>query len=248
MRFGQSCAKCGDQEPSVATFDLHNFNEKNIYKYVCPRGHESYASHQQDKYEILGDIALDALVDGYDIQAIATFAASLERCYEWFIRVCFAKTYNNNERFKEIWPTVSAQSERQIGMFIATFSQNFIGAPPLLHRSMVELRNKVIHKGYIPSPDEAKKYAQSVFDIVRGLTTIVQTEMQDAMLAELVYRMKDIRDAIPPGSDFNSIYMPMCYFVADQNWVPITSIDRAIENRRWYKAEREKLLRTLREA
>jgi hypothetical protein len=43
------------------------------------------------KFEVLFDLAANAIVDGYYREAIASFAASLERFFEFFVHVACLK-------------------------------------------------------------------------------------------------------------------------------------------------------------
>lgn len=72
---------------------------------------------------------------------------------------------------------VSSQSERQLGAFIFLFTQHFKTKPELLHDNLVKLRNEVIHKGKIPTKDEAIKYGQEILELITGyLKKLIQNK------------------------------------------------------------------------
>jgi hypothetical protein len=53
----------------------------------CMRGHKWTFIIQQRKYEILFELGVAALLDGYAREAVLNFAGSIERLYEHAIRV-----------------------------------------------------------------------------------------------------------------------------------------------------------------
>ncbi len=60
-------------------------NNDNIHEFVCPKGHRTFTQLQEQKFEILFDIASLALIDGYTKEAVSSYSSSLER----FINNCF---------------------------------------------------------------------------------------------------------------------------------------------------------------
>ncbi|HHF3271850.1 TPA: hypothetical protein ACPJ2V_004637 [Vibrio diabolicus] len=107
------------------------------------------------KYEILYDLGMNALGDGYTRESVSSFASALERFYEFFIKFQMVNTGITSELADQAWKTVSNQSERQLGAFTYLYLSSLGELPPELSSNDRGFRNKVIHKGYIPSVDEA---------------------------------------------------------------------------------------------
>ncbi|EKK02627.1 hypothetical protein RBSH_02059 [Rhodopirellula baltica SH28] len=115
---------------------------------------------------MLFEIGTNALYDGYYREAIGSFTASYERFLEFFIRIVYDATGDNEETFDKTWKNVSQQSERQLGAYVFAFYSLYNVPPDLLPRKMVEFRNAVIHKGKIPTRGEAIQFGESVINIV----------------------------------------------------------------------------------
>lgn len=71
------------------------------------------------------------------------------------------------EAFESTWNLIKRQSERQFGAFVFAYLQQFNRPPSVIENKKVEFRNNVIHKGQIPTKEEALGYGQSVLDIIQ---------------------------------------------------------------------------------
>jgi hypothetical protein len=122
---------------------------------------------QQQKFEILFDIGANAILDGYYREAVSSFSSSLERFYEFCIKALCKKRYMKSDAVLMAWKNVSNQSERQLGAFIFLWASEFGQAPELLSSNDVGFRNKVIHKGKIPTKEESMKYGNKILAMIR---------------------------------------------------------------------------------
>jgi hypothetical protein len=107
------------------------------------------------------------VVDGYYREAVSSFASSLERFYEFFVRACFIEGECPDDQFKSSWEAVSPQSERQLGAYIFTYLQSFKQTPDILTRKEREFRNEVVHKGEIPTRQKTINFGQRVLEIIQ---------------------------------------------------------------------------------
>lgn len=123
----------------------------------------------QTRFEILAEAAMQAIVDGYYRDAISSFSASLERVYEFYVRVVTHHTGMDGAIIEDTWKFVKSQSERQLGMYVGLYLLENKAVPPVLPRKYVELRNRVIRQGYVPTEDDAIEFAQAVVNIVQPL-------------------------------------------------------------------------------
>ena len=93
----------------------------------------------------------------------------MERYYEFFIKVVLKASGNSFSDIDNIWKTISHQSERQLGAYVILYSQTFLEESDLLNNNKeTKFRNSVIHKGYIPSKDEAVNFGNRVMEIIEG--------------------------------------------------------------------------------
>lgn len=133
------------------------------YEVHCALGHVGSVSVDNVKFELLFEMGLNALVDGYPREAVSSFASALERFYEFYCHVVAASSAIPQEQMASAWKAVVKQSERQLGMFIASALSLTKQCPPLLNPNReVKFRNEVIHGGYIPTVEEAISFGDVV--------------------------------------------------------------------------------------
>jgi hypothetical protein len=132
-------------------------------------------------------LGANAILDGYYREAVSSFASSMERFYEFAIRVLFEKSSGaSKELFENSWRKVSSRSEQQLGAFIFLWTYCLGETPKLLsdtkvkfktedeygevkNNDITKFRNNVIHNGIIPTREEALKYGNAVIEVVRQL-------------------------------------------------------------------------------
>lgn len=141
-------------------------NDENLYEFICPKNHRTLTQLQEQKFEILFDIASLALLDGYTKEAVSSYSSSLERFIEYCILILSLKNSVTTENFIKTWKQMANQSERQLGAFLILCLQEGINNKIEENRS--SFRNKVIHKGYIPSSKEAIDYGQYVMSFIQN--------------------------------------------------------------------------------
>jgi hypothetical protein len=88
-----------------------------LYDLTCSVGHRNVRAITNEKYEILFDMAAMAYLDGYGRESVATFAAALERFYEWGIRLLTLGTGVNVELVDTAWKRVKNQSRAAVRSF-----------------------------------------------------------------------------------------------------------------------------------
>lgn len=145
-------------------FEVELDNE-NIHEFVCPKGHKSYTQLQEQKFQILFDLASMALNDGYTKEAVSTYSSALERFIEYYILIVSLSNKVTSENFTKTWKQMANQSERQLGAYFILRLQE--GKPTNWDEKKASFRNKVIHKGYIPTSEEAIEYGQYVLSFIR---------------------------------------------------------------------------------
>lgn len=149
-----------------------DYAEQDLYRYECAVcGRKNAHILSREKFEVIFDFGALAFLDGYYREAVADFATALERFFEFFIRTVFRERGLSDETVKDTWKLLSRQTERQLGAFAALYLLFTGRRPDFLHdkRLRVEFRNNVIHKGHIPSQEEAAAYSETVHALIRKL-------------------------------------------------------------------------------
>jgi hypothetical protein len=197
MRLRVTCMQCfqelGHPRDELLSVELR---DDGLLRVTCPNGHNTITAIQEQKYEILFDLAVMALLDGYPREAATGLAASLERFYEFVIKTLCAKRGVDDATFHASWRLVANQSERQFGAFVFAYMLESSSAPPTIdddkptlvdgqdwkNRPWKEFRNAVVHKGYMPSSSEALAYGQLVFNHIQELTFWLAKNCADALM------------------------------------------------------------------
>lgn len=151
--------------PILTPFE--SVNNSGLYKINCSKGHTSQTYIDNIDFEILFDYSINAIADGYYREAVSSFTSSMERYFEFFIKVILRASGKEFQTIQRIWKTIASQSERQLGAYIMLYNQTFDHEPKLLSQNNeVPFRNSVIHKGYIPSKEEAINFGDSTMEII----------------------------------------------------------------------------------
>jgi len=167
------------------------FCDNGRYEITCSHGHKTITVLQQHKFEVLFDIGAYAILDGYYREAVSSFTASLERFYEFSIRVFLEKATSSDDLYQNCWKKVSSQSERQLGAFIFLWASFFKEVPAILSNEQVKFRNDVIHKGKIPTRDEAVKYGNVILEVLRPKIRMLQEKLPKEVNKAIFYHLRN---------------------------------------------------------
>lgn len=182
MKFNTGCVLCVKEqnEDSPNNYQLE-LRDDRTYPMTCSRGHETVVVLENIAYELLFDLGIYALLDGYNREAVANFVAATERFYEFGIAVMMKERLDHFtflDEHKKTWALMSNQSERQLGAFAMLYLSTFKTAPDLLanfdlevpgqrKQSHAAFRNSVIHKGKFPTRVEAMRFAEDTFNYIK---------------------------------------------------------------------------------
>jgi hypothetical protein len=164
----------------------------------CAQGHQTCVVYDARRHELLFQSACLALVDHYDREAVSGFAAALERAYEFFVRVTCRSRQVDSDILEKTWKLLSRQSERQFGCFAILYALEQQEAY-VIDAKQVELRNAVIHRGYIPSTEEVHNFGRYVFDTIRHLDTIMKDKHPIGLETEIKSELALRHKAVPAG-------------------------------------------------
>ena len=194
------CMKCGfpkEGKPDFTVYDSE-VRDDSIYGFKCRYGHDNVVVVQEDKFEVLFEIGLNAIVDGYYREAVSSITSSLERFYEFCMRVIAHKFKIPPDRFDIGWKQIKNQSERQLGGFVIAHLLNTGVAPTLLDTKLVTFRNDVIHKGRIPLQAEAIEYANTVLGLINPTLLEMKKSMGQQVNDIVMNRMKALHARLDP--------------------------------------------------
>lgn len=183
MRLTLSCMQCLQENGRPGGASQIEVRDDGCYMATCPSGHRTVTVLQQHKFEVLFEIGAHAILDGYYREAVSSFTSSLERFYEYTIRILLEKSSGSDDLFQAAWKNVSNMSERQLGAFIFLWSNHFKENPLLLPTGLITFRNEVIHKGKIPSREEAVKYGDAVLAVLRPKIKNINETLPEQVLS-----------------------------------------------------------------
>lgn len=194
MRIGNICTTCArqnpEQRPKLYWGEVQDDGANHV---ECDKGHVTVYVMQQQKFEILYEFALHAIVDGYYREAVSSFASSLERFYEFALRVFMINRKVEFDRYVEAWGMVSKQSERQLGAYVFSYLADQGTKPPLLPEKWIAFRNEVIHKGKIPEKAKAIEFGQAVLGTIFDPLKLICSNYQQACEQAIIESITDIK-------------------------------------------------------
>ncbi len=170
MQIFAACMECQKElgHPSFEPFFVPYYEDR-IAEIKCSRGHRSVHVIQSQKFEVLLESGADALSAGFTLEACASFSAALERLHEFAVNVLAIHNKITEDTYRDMFKEMSRQSERQLGAFLVLFAMQF-GSAYKPNGKIVEFRNSVIHKGFIPTPEKAFDFCSKVYTEVVKIT------------------------------------------------------------------------------
>jgi len=172
MKVSAHCPICFNQtspDPGIKNIVELSWpiSDTGIYETTCPHGHKVCGFLQPQLFEVLFQNACNAFIDGYFRETIASASSSLERFYEFMIRLMLSIIPANEEEINKCWKGISNSSERQTGAYVFLYLATYDCKPKILNPNKeVKLRNEVIHKGKIPTESKALEFLEVVYEII----------------------------------------------------------------------------------
>ncbi len=153
-------------------FKQEVLNDEFCFLSTCSNGHKSITVLQNERFQLLFDMACNAYLNGDYKDSVANAASAVERFHEFFIKVVSLNPFTESQelyyqqynRFMKTWKNVDNQTERQTGGFLILYFCAFQALPPkYLDNNTSGFRNKVIHKGYLPKQKESFEYLEKSY-------------------------------------------------------------------------------------
>jgi hypothetical protein len=213
MQIFVTCSECEKDTGRPADAFLAAYYEDRVVQLTCSRGHRTALVLQAAKFQVLLESGVNALIDGYTLEAAATFAAALERFREFCVEVFCAHQQMPQPLFDQMFGQMSRQSERQLGAFMVLYAAQ-TGEVYKPNQKIDEFRNAVIHKGRIPTPDETADFCEMVFQAIQPVWKLLLTDYM-AAYNEVMTRDRKLRwGSVPDGTPTSSIYASLWSYPA----------------------------------
>lgn len=97
----------------------------------------------------------------------------------------------NDDTYNKVWKQVSNQSERQLGAFLFLWTNKFDEVPELLTNKDTKFRNEVIHKGKIPTKEEALIFGNTILKIIRPKIKQLQSLFEEEISSVIFKHLRD---------------------------------------------------------
>lgn len=212
--FSGMCSQCFEE--SKGNYPLKSvpieLNEKGVYSYECPNNHKNWYFIQEPLFQILFDLGVLAISDSYTREAVSSFATSLERFYEFVVKVILISDDIDEDLIRKFWKEISKHSERQFGAYLALYSNKLKKSPQILNNKWIQFRNNVIHNGKIPSEKESMEFGQVICDLIFDVLSNLKEQFKDEsiVLFQKVYNynVKIIKKEYPQINKAGSGSMP----------------------------------------
>lgn len=197
MKTFATCAQCQIDlgRPSFEAFTADYFDD-GIALIECSAGHKTALIMQSQKFEMLLVSGATALLEGFTLEACASFAAALERFYEFALRVAFFGRKMPDGLYDKMFLQMARQSERQLGAFMLLHALEFENA----YRpkpSIADFRNAVIHKGVIPNVEKTHEFCADVYDAIYNLFGTIRTKYADLIHSVVAEELAKRRTKLP---------------------------------------------------
>lgn len=195
MKILAPCAVCRGEPPHE--YQRAELGDDLSFSMVCSAGHSSDLVFEVPRYELLFESGVLALVDGYPREAVASCSVAIERFHEFWLEAVSASSGIPEARWHAAWKHVAAQSERQLGAFVAAYLAETKESPTLIARKWVKFRNDVVHKGSWPTSTKAQEYAEVVLGYICPLAADLRKRHEKGVSECVRRRVAAVKSATP---------------------------------------------------
>ncbi|WP_050483199.1 hypothetical protein [Pseudomonas sp. Ant30-3] len=181
MEIFATCIECMQTKgmPLLKPFHAQFFDDR-ISLVQCDYGHDMAIVLKAQKFELLLESGANALIANFTLEASASFSAALERFFEFANKIFLTHLKMEDALYDAMFKTMSRQSERQMGAFLALHSLIFCDAYKPSSK-VIEFRNAVIHKGTIPTIEQAKEFCELVYIEIYKISSLLKIHCSDAI-------------------------------------------------------------------
>lgn len=223
MKIMTTCQECFNNfeiKDSYSYSKCINYLEINnelIIKGKCKEGHEIVVAVQGTGFETLFELGVLALRDGYNREAITSFAVAIERFHEFAIKVLMLELGSNIDQIESTWKHLSKQSERQLGAFYFIYLAYLKSEPPMIDNKKISFRNDVTHKGYIPSEEQAKDYEKFAFEYILNILILLKKNCNPLKFFEVITLNQKKYNQNPSNASIKTFMGHVNFFGSDSD-------------------------------
>lgn len=192
IKFYIPCLVC-QQKTGIPNFVFKQeaLNDEFCFLTTCSKGHKSITVLQNERFQLLFDMACNAYLNGDYKDSIANAASAVERFREYFIKVVMLDPFTESQesyyqhynKFLKTWKEVDNLTERQTGGFLMLYFCAFQALPPKYLNSNTDgFRNKVVHKGHLPKQDKTLEYLEKCYMYILEIIELLRTKYNESML------------------------------------------------------------------
>jgi hypothetical protein len=213
MHIMTTCMTCAwaeigtNAEAPQIKFNRLELRDDGLYSFTCEEGHKNLIGLQQQSFEVLPELAVNAILDGYYREAVASFASGMERFFEFYVRIIAHANTIPAEEFDNAWKSAAKYSERQLGAYIVAHLICEHRGPMLLSNAKTEFRNDVIHRGKVPTRDQAIAFGNAVFEVVLPTLAALKAKYAGTIQDDVMAHVKRVASQAK-GGPFK--YSSMC--------------------------------------
>lgn len=167
MKIYTKCAVC-EGDPTIeleSTIVKVSPQDDSIYNIECSNGHKTKVYSGLKKFELLVDMGVIAFREGYLREAVLNFTSAFERFLEYSVLVYVSARGINIKEYNKYWKDVKNQSERQLGAYYALYLAEHGKTNPV-DSDQAGFRNRVVHKGHIPSEKQSLDYMSYIYKFI----------------------------------------------------------------------------------
>jgi hypothetical protein len=235
-------------QPSLEFIPVEIRND-GLYSLTCNNGHTTLTAIQQQKFEILFDMGAMALLDGYPREAVMSMATSLERFYEFYIKVITLKHQVTDDAYLNTKRNAT-RSEREFGAFLYLYlidhknsccpiidnkEPDINGRSKNNTKTWKNFRNEIVHNGYIPSTEEALAYGNLIYQYIYSLIADLKENSSEYIQQAIVTQLNRAHE-IDKDLKVATMCIPTLISLS-QGDTPPNSLEKALESlveyRKW---------------
>ncbi|SFU95399.1 hypothetical protein [Pseudomonas sp. OV546] len=175
------------------------YYESEVTYTTCKAGHKSVVLFNSQKFEILLESSANAILAGFTLEAASSISAAYERFFEFAILVLCKSHGITRKQTDEAFKQVSKQSERQVGAFLFLYLIVFKKTYKL-NQDISTTRNKIIHQGHIPTPEEVLSFGDMVYREVLGVVEVFIKEYIEEVRFVVNDDLQSKKSKLPEGT------------------------------------------------
>lgn len=193
MKLRFNCMEC-QIENNLSVYELYEteFNNAGYFSFTCQNGHKNTIFLQEMKFEVLFEIGANAILDGYYREAVSSFTSSLERFYEYCIKVLCLKNKIDFDKLNNAWKLVKTASERQFGAFVFLYLIEFKEQPTNKKDDdrWRHFRNDVIHNGVIPTKEQSIEYGEYILKYINNISMKLKNHGYSECMSQMIIEQR----------------------------------------------------------